>query len=160
MIKHGDVLHCYSNGILARLIRLFTRSRVNHTAIAVELLGKLYVIDSQLDGTNLRPYEEWLAKYNYDFIVDRPKEFTDEHFAKAMSVIGTTPYDFKSLLWYQPKYILTGKWSGHRYDEAKERLYCSEYVAWIFDLPKWWKASPEAVKQYMRKSNKFERVQS
>ena len=157
-LQKGDVLHCTGQGFVARAIRLFTRSRVNHTAIVIEVWNELFIIDSQADGTNLRPIKEWNDKYNYSYIIHRPKTFTTQQREKAVSVIGTTPYDFKSLLWYQPVYILTGKWKGKRYDAAAEKLYCSEYVAWLFDMPGWWKASPEAVKNWMDDHKGFTRI--
>ena len=157
-LKNGDILHCYSTGFLPRMIRWFTGSRVNHTALVIELFDKLYVVDSQADGTNLRTVEGWDKKYGYNYLIHRTPLFTEEQREKALSVIGTTPYDFKSLLWYQPVYILTGRWRGRRGTDAEKRMYCSEYVAWVFDLPNWWKASPEAVKQYMSDSVHFKKV--
>lgn len=157
-LQNGDVLHCTSQGFIAKAIRLFTRSRVNHTALVIEIWNELFIIDSQANGTNLRPIKEWNKKYNYSYVIDRPNRFAVAQREKAVSVIGTTPYDFKSLLWYQPVYILTGRWRGKRHDEAIERLYCSEYIAWVFDMPQWWKASPQAVKEWMGQSRKFQRM--
>ena len=141
-LKTGDILHCTSEGFIGRAIRWFTRSRVNHTALVIEVWNELFILDSQADGTNMRPISEWNRKYNYSYIIDRPDEFTTKQRNKAVSVIGHTPYDFKSLLIYQPIYILTGKWRGKTKDAAKNRLYCSEYIAWVFNMPQWWKASP------------------
>ena len=61
-IKSGDVAHCRSNGILGRAIRIFTRSHVNHTAMFIEIWGKIFVIESQKNGTNLKPFQEWVKK--------------------------------------------------------------------------------------------------
>lgn len=148
-LKSGDVLHCTSDSWLQRKIQWFTKSRIGHTALVIEIWGELFIIDSQKDGTNLRPIHEWNAMYNYRYTISRPHEFTDELRHRAMLQIGSTPYDFASLLIWQPLYILTGKWKGKTEEEAMQRMYCSEYVAWVFDLPYWWKLSPEKVYQYM-----------
>ena len=107
-IKSGDVAHCRSNGILGRAIRLFTRSHVNHTAMFIEIWGKIFVIESQKNGTNLKPFQEWVKKYNYTYEISRPLEYTAETKERAMQKICTTGYDFRSLFLVHPIYQITG----------------------------------------------------
>jgi len=158
-LKSGDVLHCTSNGVLGRLIQKFTKSRINHTALVIEIWSELFIIDSQKDGTNPRPFYEWVMKYNYKYKIHRPTVFTKDEKFKAVSKWGHTPYDFASLLIWQPIYILTGKWHGRKEPRADGRMYCSEYVAWVFDLNHWWKLSPQAVFDSMVESGKFELIE-
>lgn len=155
IIRSGDVLHCTSNGWLARAIKKITKSKVNHTALAIECWGELFIIDSQKEGTHLRPFNQWIDEMKYTYQVSRPINFTSDQKNKAVSKIGFTPYDFMSLILWQPLYILTGKWHGHREDKATKRMYCSEYVAYVFDLPKWWDKSPQEVMGYMQRSPLF-----
>jgi len=58
-LKAGDVLSCTSSRWLSRMIQRFTKSRINHSALVIELWGELYVIDSQIDGTNPRKLVDW-----------------------------------------------------------------------------------------------------
>jgi len=158
-LRSGDVLHCTSNGILGKLIQKFTKSRINHTALVIEVWGELFIIDSQKDGTNPRPLSEWLIKYNYKYKIHRPKNFSYREKYRAVSKWGHTPYDFSSLFIWQPLYILTGKWHGRKAPGADNRMYCSEYVSWVFEIPNWWKLSPQEAFEKMNESGKFELIE-
>ncbi|MBN1989007.1 MAG: hypothetical protein JW783_06425 [Bacteroidales bacterium] len=155
LLQSGDVLHCTADRLLSRIIRTFTKGRVNHTALAIEVWDELFIIDAQKDGINLRPIDEWNRKYTYSYRVHRPKEFTTEIRIKAVSKIGSTPYDFLSLIVWQPIYILTGKWHGRGKKNAGKRMYCSEYIAWLFDFDYWWQLSPQAVYNLMEEDARF-----
>ena len=145
-LQKGDVLSCISNGTLAKLIQKFTKSRINHSAYVIEIWNELFIIDSQRDGTNLRPIKEWERMYSYEYRVHRRVELSKEEYQrqaeKAISKSGNTPYDFKSLLWYQPRYQIFGKWKGKKDEEAEGRMYCSEFVAWVLGMENWWELSP------------------
>lgn len=158
-LKSGDVLHCTSNGLLGKLIQKFTKSRINHTALVIEVWGELFIIDSQKDGTNPRPFQEWVMKYDYKYKIHRPLNFSNRTKYMAVSKWGHTPYDFASLFIWQPIYILTGRWHGRKEPRADGRMYCSEYVSWVFELPNWWRLSPQAAFDTMIKSGKFELIE-
>jgi hypothetical protein len=154
-LQAGDVLHCTSKGFLARAIQWFTKSRINHTALVIELQGKLFVIDSQRDGTNPRPLQEWMDKFNYEFCFHRPLNHDIEVIqVRALAKSGHTSYDFAALLWHQPVYILTGKWIGRRHT-ADKKMFCSEYVAWVYNFPNWHKLSPQALYEAMNDHEDF-----
>jgi hypothetical protein len=151
-LKPGDVLHCTSDKILARAIQFFTKSRISHTATVVDIWGKLFIVDSQRDGTNPRPLKEWIEKYSYKYKIHRPLEIDIvKYHIKVASKIGFTPYDFASLLIYQPWYQITGKWIGKTNKESDKKMYCSEFVAWLNDLPEYWRLSPNQVFEEMEK---------
>lgn len=147
-LQTGDVLHCRRNTFIAKCIKLFTKSRFNHTAMVVEIWGVICIIDSQNDGTNIRTFEQWKKKYNYKYEVttlnlsDQEKR---EMSKKALSMVGVTKYDFVSLLIWQPMYILFGKWHGKKNASANKRMYCSEFVAWVLGLDRYWALSPQDV---------------
>lgn len=145
--KHGDVLHCYGKGPVARLISLFTRSKITHTAIVVELAGQILIAESQANGSNLKSLSEWRRKYNYSFVFSRNRdhmlpEYRNMITERVISKIGVTGYDFKSLLWFHPRYIISGKWKGKEDDKAAKRMYCSEFVAYVLNIEDWYKLSP------------------
>lgn len=156
----GDVLHCTGSSLLARLIRKFTKSKFSHTAFVVECWGQIYIVDAQRDGVNPRPFEEWVKKYNYSYVVSRKKnphkDYGDWISIQAFKKVGSTPYDFASLLFWYPLYILTGKWHGKTSRKNNDkRLYCSEYVGWLVGIPDYWAASPQEVYDYCIRHNAY-----
>jgi len=153
-LKEGDVLHCTSNGWLAKLIKFFTKSKINHTALVLKMGYHFFIVDAQANGVNLKTVEEWSHKYKYKYIISRPRKFSSMNKHRAFSKCGVTSYDFMSLL-YQFWYVLTGKWVGKSNDDASKRMYCSEYVAYVFKLDKWWEKSPKDVYEMMNKSINF-----
>jgi len=146
-LREGDILHCMSNRWLAKLIKFFTKSKINHTALVLNIYGELMILDSQIKGTNIKPLKDWVKKYKYKYIISRPNKFTKAQKKRAVSIVGHTPYDFASLI-FQAWYQITGKWIGKTYEEAKKRMYCSEAISFIFQFSKWWKRSPNDVFEY------------
>lgn len=161
-LRTGDILHCQGNRFISKLIRKFTKSRISHTALAIRIEGTLFIADSQRDGTHLRPFDEWQRKYKYKFFVHTYKSSYHKHRTNivksiALDNIGTTAYDLKSLLWYYPRYLITGKWKGKRGRIATRKFYCSEFVAYCWGLEDFYKLSPEDLKDKIDKLNQFDR---
>ena len=151
-LKAGDILSCEGNGLISKGIRLVTKSPITHTARVINHLGELYVIGSQLRGTNPIRLDNWLKKYEYSFHVHRDNYCDiDEVSKKLMSKCGVTYYDFISLIIWQPLYIITGFWKGKSKGKAEKRMYCSELQAWVMKIKKWWTYSPVALFNYMNK---------
>lgn len=160
-LRAGDILHCTGTRIISKAIRLFTKSKYSHTAVVVETWGALYVVDAQRNGVNPRPLKEWLEEYSYKIEVSRPSEFffpIKELSIKAFSKVGFTEYDLASLFFYQPVYLFTGKWKGRDHADAEGRMYCSEFVAWLFEMPNYWIMTPKDVYQYCVDNGKFKFV--
>lgn len=164
-LQEFDILSCEGQSLIAKGIRLFTGSRTTHTAFVIEIWGSLYIIDAQRNGVNLKPLEEWNKKYNYKYIIHRPKfeiekqKFTD----KAMACIGFSNYDFYSLFIRQPIYILFGKWLGKKSRNDK-RFYCSDYVGYCYEdylpllLSDYWQLSPVQLKERLDESGMFKTI--
>jgi len=161
-LQNGDILICSSNGILGRMIKLATRSTVNHVAMVIDVSGVKMVIDSQSNGTNVKTFENWKKEYGYKYVAYRYKQATPEWGkkirAKALSKTGVTGYDFASLIIYQPLYLITGKWIGLKEEKAGNRMYCSEFVAWVFDFPRWWTYSPKDVENFLSDNEYYEKI--
>ena len=144
-MKTGDILHCSGKGLLARAIQKFTKSKYSHTAVFVRVWGQDYIIDAQADGVNLRPFEEWRKKYNYQFDVTRSSMISERYFAiRALSKAGVTSYDFLSLIIKQPWMLITGSFDKGRKD-PNEKMYCSEYVAWCHEWNSPYRMNPKNV---------------
>ena len=142
-LKTGDILHCTGKGILARAIMKFTKSPFSHTAVFVSVWGQDYVIDAQSDGVNLRPFEAWKEKFNYQYRVTRVANVDEKPFAlNALSKAGVTAYDFISLVIKQPISLITGNWREERKDPTK-KMYCSEYAAWCHGIKHFNRMNPK-----------------
>jgi uncharacterized protein YycO len=142
-LKTGDVLHCRGKRLLSNLIAGATKSKFSHTALFVEIWGQPYVIDAQKDGVNVRPWDAWMKEYDYTITAMRsPNKLQEKSFAaRALTKVGHTGYDFESLFLRQPSKLLTGKWKIKGNED--ERMYCSEYVAWVYGVEKSYRMSPE-----------------
>ena len=145
ILKPGDILHCTGTRLISKLIKKFTKSEFSHTALYLEIWGQPYVIDAQKDGVNVRPFEEWVKKYNYSYTISRSESLNDDQIKeickRALSKTGHTAYDIESLILRQPWKLLTGKWK--EVGNTEEKMYCSEFVAWVYQIPNYFKMSPE-----------------
>lgn len=159
MMQTGDILNCYSNSFLSKLIRKATNSKFSHTALFIEVWGKPYIIDSQKDGTNLRPFDEWQKQYNYTYEVRRPWFEVDKKALseRALSKSGNTAYDFEGLLIRQPWKLISGKFKHEK--DAAERMYCSEFVAWVYAVPNYYELSPQDFYEWQLRT-KFYKVEN
>ncbi len=156
--NHLDVVFCKRKTLLSRLIRKFTKSDWSHVALVLNYNGTVLIADSQINGTNIKELSVWqkkykyetrIARYSYKILPSKQHDIED----RVHSVIGVTGYDFASLLIKQPIFLITKKWFGKRRNPAKKRLYCSEFIAYAFNIGKWWKMTPEDLWSYMKKSN-------
>lgn len=161
-LKHGDILHCRSNGVLGRIIRKITSSDFNHSATVIKIDGEIFVSGSQSNGTNLKTFENWMHKYNYEFVVSRYKHTTQNwgknYRKRALSVVGVTGYDYASLILWQPIFMLTKKWKGRKAEKAAKRMYCSEYVAFCHNIPNWFEMNPGMLYDFCLKSKHFDTI--
>lgn len=157
-LKDGDVLHCQGSRTLSKLIRWFTRSTYSHTALFITIDGNPFVIDAQKDGVQVRAFESWQKDYNYKVVAHRAK-FTESSVMKlkerALSKVGTTAYDFEGLILKSPIELLTGKWKKKPVED--ERMFCSEYVMWVFNAEHSYRMNPQDAYDWCWK-NDFEIV--
>lgn len=117
----------------------------NHIGVYVELFGEPFVAESTLGGVKVTPYKEW-AK-NYVIEIKRNPKLSRFFAYRLMKYQGHTPYDTWALVWHQLILQVFGKWTGKKKDEAKDKLYCSEYYALcdVETFPEWWKITPEDI---------------
>lgn len=132
-------------------VRLFTKSKWDHTAIAIRVWGRLYVAESLAKGISITPFEKWCK--DHIVMVQRCKlKFNEKQLATiAMSKQGYVGYDFGGTFFFQAIYQITGRWMGPKSEKrAQKRLYCSEYVAWIYNMvlglfPEYYKVAPDEI---------------
>ena len=156
-LKTGDILHCKRETVLSKLIRWFTRSDfANHTALVIECWGQLYVVDAQKDGVNPRPIKQWCKDFRYEVIVARPKVGPKDPKAfsiRAFTKVGNTGYDFKSLILKYPWWTITGKWKKEL--DPEEKMFCSEYVAWVWQIENSNRIDPHMLFKHTESNNQF-----
>ena len=147
-LKTGDILHCSGTRFLSKAIKAATRSEYSHTAIFIWIWDAPYVIDAQKDGVNVRPWKEWNEEFNYTIKVHRsPEKVNEKTFAtKALSKSGNTGYDFEGLFARQPLKLITGKWKEA--GDKDERMFCSEYVAWVYGIKDSYKMTPQELYEW------------
>lgn len=138
-------------------IRLGNQSNWSHTARTILIHNILFVIDSDFglgrNGIAITPWEEWKKNKNDLFVYD-PRIFRlipskDYEAAiigqdkKALAQCGVAKYDLNSF-GFQIKKAITGHWEGET-DEvaASSQFYCSEFVAWIYSVNKWFLMTPD-----------------
>ena len=153
-LETGDILHCWSDGIIGKLIRRFEKSNLNHTAIFIRINGLPYVIEAQARGIYPVPFDVWVERYNYTYSISRYKHKRysnrDENVNKLLSKSGV-PYDYFALLVHHPIHILTGIWVGRRGEDAQGRMFCSEFAAWFVGYKDYYLLSPQQFYSRIRK---------
>ncbi len=138
---------------LSLLIRLGNKSRWSHTARTILLHDTLFVIDSDLsahrNGIGITPWHEWIkdkTEIHIFFPVADYKIRSEYRIdAKALAQCGVARYDVNGFKAQASKAIF-GVWDGENDPErASKHFYCSEFVAWLYTLPSWWKLTPEDI---------------
>ncbi|MFY8110718.1 MAG: ATP-binding protein [Flavobacterium sp.] len=111
-----------------------------------------YKLSTQVAARELRYdwFYEQLETHHYDFIVmRRPRVIAEKKIAtKAMSKVGLTAYDFEGLLIKQPIELLTGKWNKKKEKHEEDKMYCSEFVSWVYGLDDSYRMSPKDFLDY------------
>ena len=160
ILQDGDILICTSNRFIPRLIKWATKSKWTHTAQYFEVDGIAGIIEAQMDGINWKPFTEWEKEYSYEYIVYRRKRivYLNKLKERAFSKAGCTAYDFISFCLRQPFKLLTGKFKYKGEEREVERMICSEYTAWIFEIKDWWKLTPDDVEKSLRLGTRYKIV--
>lgn len=142
-----DLLFCVRDTALSRAIRTVSASEFSHVGHVRVKAGKVTVVDAQADGYSAKRWEDWVAKYDYKFIVMRlpyitPVKITELD-AREHLLLGKE-YDVKGLVIDQPKKQITkllnkfrrkDKEASAKQRNAEARLYCSEAEATLYGAP-------------------------
>jgi len=168
-IETGDIANCYTRKkIISRLIGKLTKSEFSHTAIFIRIGNKLMVADAQKDGFQIRSFNTWQKDYGYKYLLLRSKDLDkNDIIDNIYKYIGTTPYDFYSLLVRQPIKLIklwvnnTFKsnlkvWNNKGEKESK-KMYCSEVVAKVINAPNYYEMTPQDLVDYQLR-NGFKKV--
>jgi hypothetical protein len=156
----GDILHCMGNRWTSKAIRLFTQSKkYTHTATVLRIDDELFIADSQMDGTQLRPFDSWMNKYNYAFDISRNTQLSTEVFKKrVLKKVGVTPYDFGLFLGRYPEKIIKELFTRKEVElrEVKaegDKMICSEFVGYCLGLLHPENYTPKDIYNYCMENN-------
>lgn len=148
ILKTGDIIISRTvlswNPIswLSFAIRMFAKTKYNHASLFVEKY------ECEAIGRGVTCNSVGARLHGKSIIVLRPINRINREvlIARAESVIGVSRYDFVGLI-HQAIYLTTGKWIGKRDDSAARRMYCFEYVAWVYKhvFPMWFRITPAEV---------------
>ena len=149
-IKPGYILLYQSEKLLSRIIRFFQKCPYYHAGIVVELWGEFFVAESNSHGLTVNRLEDSIK--NCKILILKPKfEYDYIQINKfVIPILGKHKYDMMSLLFYQLIYLITGKWIGRKDEHASKRLYCSEFVAYVFHslydvFQEWYMTNPRMI---------------
>lgn len=159
LLQDGDVLICTSNRIIPRLIKWATKSKWTHSCQYFIKDGTEGILEAQEKGVHFLTYEDWVKRYNYEYIVYRRRIINLEQLKeKAFSKLGNTGYDYVSFMIKQPIKLLTGKWvyQGERIEGRA--MICSELTAWIEGHRDYYKMTPALIEEKMRKGTRYKLV--
>lgn len=155
-LKVGDILICRGNSWISKAIMKVTRGTWSHTALYAETWGQPGVIEAQSNGVNFKLWDVWRGKWGYEYIVYRHKSSFDEKelMLKAFSKCGETKYDFWKFFFRIPRKLVFGKWV-HKGEKEDDKLICSAYTGWVWDLPGWEKMTPSEQDMYLSKNDSW-----
>lgn len=115
---------------LSGLIKIFTGSKYNHSALLIldNLGNPLSVVEARGKGVLRVSWQDWLSYREKKYIVlTYPGDIIDERIEKSLGL----KYDILSLF-QQAFYIITGLWVGRK-DQGL--VNCAEVCAWYYNIP-------------------------
>jgi hypothetical protein len=134
------------DSIPAPFIQIATKCYYNHVAIVAMYLGELWILEANSKGfVPFMSLENYRNRIGYKIeiaVLDPVKTYDEKEVYARLREISGKGYDYWSLIWFQLLYIITGKWKGHTGEYAKDKVYCSEAIAYAFNMPEWWTWAP------------------
>jgi len=161
-ISDLDVILVASETFVGKSIQKFIDAKINHAGVLIWLENKLYVSEAVGSGLQLVSWEEYINS-DKGFIILKPNGLSakfDIDYIKH-SILSQTKahkYDYLSLLVFQPIRHLCRKlfgksiWLGKKGKYAKKRFFCSEWVAYLYNIyygkfPSWWLTDPADIQK-------------
>lgn len=124
---------------LCYFIRKISNSYWNHSGIYVSIGHENYIVESDINGVQMIPYSNY-QRHGIIKLSDATYEVEWERIEKH---IGVTKYDFRNLILHQTLKEVFGIFLPPKNKGRKgEKFTCSEFVAYVIDLPEPWKYTP------------------
>lgn len=128
---------------LCFLIRFITRSYWNHSAIVVHIDNENYVVESDLNGVVIIPFEN----YSHNGIIKLSDSTFSVDWHRIESKVGVAKYDFRNLVVHQTLKEVFGIFITPKQGRKGEKFTCSEFVAYVLDLPEPWTYTPKQISE-------------
>lgn len=128
---------------LCFLIRFITRSYWNHSAILVNIDGTDYVIESDMNGVVMIPFEN----YKRHGIIKLSENTYQVPWERISKHIGVTKYDFRNLIFHQTLKEVFGIYITPKQGRKGEKFVCSEWDAYVIDKPNPWSWTPRQISE-------------
>ena len=128
---------------LCFLIRFITRSYWNHSAILVNNDGVDEVVEVDTKGVVKVPFE----KYKRHGIIKLSENTYQVPWERISKHIGVAKYDFRNLIFHQTLKEVFGIFITPKQGRKGERFTCSEFVAYVLDLPEPWTYTPRQISE-------------
>lgn len=125
-------------------IRAITRSYWNHSAIFVKRGDDEFVVESDVYGVVMIPFEN----YKQNGVIKLSDSYFSVDWNRIESKIGVAKYDFRNLLIHQTLKEVFGIFITPSKEGRKgERFTCSEFVAYVINLPNPWMYTPKQMSE-------------
>jgi len=124
-------------------IRKVTGSYWNHSALVVHKDRTDYVVESDINGVVMVPFEN----YTQNGIIKLSDTTFMIEWERISTKIGVAKYDFRNLIVHQTLKELFGIFITPKEGKKGEKFTCSEFVAYVLDLPKPWTYTPKQISE-------------
>mgnify|MGYP005841109325 CR=1 FL=1 len=134
IIKDGDILLCSNNTFISKAIRFFQKNKYSHAGLFIYINDRLFVAEATKRGITLTNYYEYLNKKNNNIKIIKYKDIDKLNYELYFDLIMNNlskPYDYISLLFYEPIRFIFKKWIGKK-NKGDEKFMCGEFVAYIY----------------------------
>lgn len=150
-----------------KAIQFFTGAKYHHAGIVVfdKKENTLYIQESVFNGfIKTMPIKEYIEKNKqYDLVVFRSSSKIQD-FNIKLSILDQAPYDFSSLIIFQvifqtiKKIFRKGLWLGRTGIAALNKVYCTEAIAFVIGMPKYWTVGPMQLYNYLSISTTYRKI--
>lgn len=164
--KEGDIIFIdkrsygkWYQTIIPKLICYFTGATYHHVAAVKKQETTLVVIEAVFKGFVVtKSLEEFIEKdgQEYDLLYVSREDYVKNLKFKFLLLEGN-PYDFGSLFIWQLidkayyKLFNRNLWLGRKGISAIKTIYCSEALAFMYELDEWWKVGPKELLDALKK---------
>jgi hypothetical protein len=124
---------------LSAAVRFFTKCQYNHCGIIVSSWCTFMINEAKGYGIVTSPANRYLQRNKTKILILRfsPQPSERAICTRANSKLATK-YDRSNLVIHQVILRTLGIWIGRTEKAAENKMVCSEYVAWCFELEEWW----------------------
>lgn len=155
ILEAGDILICRGNSWISKAIMKVTKGNWSHACIVADTWSQQGVIEAQSNGVNFKLWDVWQAKWGYKYEAFRFNKEFDKHalMLRAFAKCGETKYD-----WFTFFRRAFGGRKERSESKENERQICSEFVAYVWDIPEGYDITPTELHKYLTHSRRWTKI--